>query len=126
MYLFLDNTATEELVFFVSEDGRSFREYRKISEAEGGIPQALSEILLAEKLKLADLAGIAVRVGVGRFTATRVAVVFANTMAYALQLPVAAVHSSEPSEAFKILMSTPKGKYILAEYSAEPRIGKKI
>lgn len=123
MYLFLDGTAPGELIFFASDDGGSWREYRKLSEADGSILKGLEEILVAEKKKVADLKGIAVRVGVGRFTATRMSVVFANTMAYALQLPVAAVHSSEPVEVFKVLMATPKGKYVLAEYSAEPRLG---
>lgn len=125
MYLFLDNTAPKELAFFVSEDGRSSREYRRSLEGDGSIQKALEEICKIEKLKLTDLSGIAVRVGAGRFTATRVAVVFANTMAYALHIPVAAVHDSDPKTAFKILMSAPKDKYILAEYSAEPRLGNK-
>lgn len=125
MYFFLDNTEPAELVFFVSREGSSVREYRHSAEGEGSIQRALEEILVSEKMALADLRGIAVRVGVGRFTATRIAVVFANTLGYALRIPVSAVHDQDPKSAFKILLAAPVGKYITAEYSAEPRLGNK-
>ncbi len=125
MYLFLDNTEPAELVFFVSKDGESFHEYRKSAKDGGSLPLALEEILVSEKMALADLRGIAVRVGVGRFTATRIAVVFANTLGYALRIPVSAVHDQDPKSAFKILLAAPVDKYIMAEYSAEPRLGNK-
>ncbi len=125
MQIFLDNTEPAELVLFASRDGESFHEYRKSAEGGGSILVALEEVLATEKATLADLSGIAVRVGVGRFTATRIAVVFANTLSYSLQIPVSAVHDSDPKSAFKNLMSAPAGKYITAEYSAEPRLGNK-
>ena len=125
MYFFLDNTEPAELVFFVSREGSSVREYRHSAEGEGSIQRALEEILVTEHAKLADLFGIAVRVGAGRFTATRIAVVFANLLGYVLQIPIAAVHGPDPKSAFKILLSAPVGRYITAEYSAEPRLGPK-
>ncbi|MFA6105388.1 MAG: hypothetical protein WC725_02190 [Patescibacteria group bacterium] len=123
MFFFVNNTTTDKIVFFVSEDGKDWREHNFDSENEGDLEKSFEKVLQIEKIKLGDVEGMAVRVGVGRFTATRLACTFANVLAYSLQIPVIAVEGDDLGEIVKKLKNTQIGQYISAVYSAEPRIG---
>jgi hypothetical protein len=125
MYLCIDNSKTEKNVFFVSKDGSSWRTHEFDASGEGSLQRDLEKVLIVEKAELSAIKGIAVRVGVGKFTATRLAVTFANTLAYSLRVPVVAEKDIDLSTIAKIMESAPVGRYALASYSAEPRIGKK-
>ncbi len=74
------------------------------------------------------ISGLAVRVGSGSFTSTRMAVTTANALAYALNIPVVAVGPDEnwPNQNIgeRIACAHP-GQYVLATYSGAPNIGKK-
>lgn len=84
----------------------------------------LDSFLSKNKKKLSDIAGIAVVVGHGRFTATRIAVTIANTLSYALKIPVVAVLSSNnPEFAENMLKKTKPGVFVSAKYSGEAHIG---
>lgn len=75
-----------------------------------------------------DVRGIAVVVGEGSFTSTRIAVTVVNTFGYALHIPLLAISKKEADDT-QILVSKikkqPIGQYISATYSGEPNIGKK-
>lgn len=74
-----------------------------------------------------DIKGIMVVVGSGSFTSTRIAVVVANTFAYARQIPLLAIAEDKIGSAQDLipeLMKQTPGHYISATYSGEPNIGK--
>ncbi|MCX6780216.1 MAG: hypothetical protein NT034_03490 [Candidatus Magasanikbacteria bacterium] len=71
-----------------------------------------------------DIEGLAVVVGVGRFTSTRVATTVANALALSLNIPVLAIDQFSEN-LNEQLSQTPKGIYISARYSAPAHIGVK-
>ena len=85
----------------------------------------IDKMLKKRKKKISDLLGVAVVVGLGRFTATRIAVTVANTLSFALRIPVTAVNSADIERAEKLLRGKRAGVYVSAKYSGEARIGQK-
>jgi tRNA A37 threonylcarbamoyladenosine modification protein TsaB len=78
------------------------------------------------RAKLKDLKGLGVVVGAGRFTATRLAVTMANTLAYSLNIPVVALPKNwDAAKAFKNIRQAKPGRYALPKYSGEAHIGGK-
>ena len=124
MKIFIDNSKTEQNVFFVC-DGSTWNKFVFNEEGEGSLERSFELLLKETGKKLSDITGIAVRVGEGRFTATRIAVTFVNTLASVLNIPVAAVNSGEPEEAGRAIDNAKKGELVAAKYSAEPRVGSK-
>jgi tRNA A37 threonylcarbamoyladenosine modification protein TsaB len=75
-----------------------------------------------------DLLGIAVIVGTGSFTGTRLAVTLANTFAYALKIKILTIKKEEKGDLLGIiskLKNKKAGEYVSATYSGEPNIGGK-
>lgn len=86
----------------------------------------IDELLKDQRVDKKDVQGIAVVVGAGTFTGTRLAVTIANTFGYALQIPLLAISEQEaedPQALIPRLLSRPKGEYLSATYSGEPRVG---
>lgn len=74
---------------------------------------------------LADVTGVAVCMGQGRFTVTRVAVVVANMIAFARTVPVVRVDAdASVATVYAALSSVPAASYITPLYNAPARIGK--
>ena len=86
----------------------------------------IDQFLTEKKLSKKDVSGVAVVVGEGGFTSTRLAVTVANTFAYVLQTPVLTVGLNEVND-FSALIKRfdgqPSGQYVSATYSGEPNIG---
>lgn len=125
MKLLIDNSLEDQVVFCLSiSDG-----WKKFVFSQTALPQPLLVLLEAllskQKKHLADLTGIAVVLGQGRFTATRIAVTVANTLAYALKIPVMGVKKIDFDNLDKKFKKAPKGIYLSAQYSGEANIGKK-
>ncbi len=70
-----------------------------------------------------SLEGVAVVVGVGRFTATRVACTVANTLASALAIPCVGVEKADLTTLIGAIHQAPIGSLILPSYSAPANIG---
>lgn len=83
---------------------------------------AIDKTIKIHKLNLFDLKGIAAAAGKGRFTASRVAVTVANTLALACHARVVAVDKFDVNLAAKIRRAK-LGCYISAKYSGEAKIG---
>jgi len=78
------------------------------------------------KIKPADITHLGVVTGVGRFTSSRLAATLANTMAYALQIPIISVKPEyNLIEAFAEVKKIPVGQFVIPKYSGEANIGKK-
>ena len=125
MYIFIDNTKTEETAFFVFYSDADWRKEIFNDDGEGSLERSFEKVLNKYNANYEDVKGIAVRVGKGRFTATRLAITFVNTLALALKIPVVAVNEDEPEEILRKIKNAPLGKYAEATYSGEPRVGGK-
>lgn len=124
MHLIIDNSSQEKILFFISKKN-AWEKHEYPAGNDGALLRSLESLLAEQRLTPSDLSGIAVRVGEGSFTATRIAVTAANTLAYSLKIPVIAVKTVDLEEVASLLKNTPVGQYATALYSAEPRIGKK-
>jgi len=124
MYILIDVSVKEWIVFTfftqttqeVTRDDRSYRE----------LLQAMDDALRANSFVPSDAQGIAVVLGEGSFTGTRMAATIANTFAYARKIPVIGVTLEESKDLpslIKKLVTSKGALYISATYSAEPHIG---
>jgi len=123
MYLGIDNSTDDKVIFYKWNDDQFSIEEKPLNES-GDLLLGLQLVLKKENLSLNNLQGLAVRVGVGKFTSTRVAVTVANTLAFALNIPVVGVKEFMENTVEEIKQQTP-GIYVSASYSGEPNIGKK-
>lgn len=122
MYLFLDNSVVDKIV--IKLGGGSKWSTHTFSGAKYVLLTALDSALKKNKLTLKKLKGVAVLTGQGRFTALRIAVTVANSLALSLNIPVLAVNKFEPN-LDKKLRATSKKIFISAKYSAGANIGGK-
>lgn len=125
MYLFFDLTEQDTIVVHVCV-GDTWTKIDFPYEAEDALLSGITRLLNERDKKLTDISGIGVRVGLGRFTATRVSVTVANTLGYALQIPVTAYTNESLEEVKQRVIATPVGQYAHAQYSAPASVGKKI
>ena len=123
MYLLVDNSLPDTVVFQYVDDAAKTE--RILSRSPGGLLVSIQAFLAELHLEISDLSGLAVVVGKGRFTATRVAVTIANTLAFAQEIPVLAVKEFTDPHWLQALQEAIPGRFIAAEYSAEPRVGGK-
>jgi tRNA A37 threonylcarbamoyladenosine modification protein TsaB len=125
MYLFIDPSSPAHITL-----GLVFKDHTKDIIREGKnreLLQVLVEALDSEQIAEGDIQGIAVLVGVGGFSSTRIASVVGNGFAYALQIPIIGV-AKDTAISFGSLKSlcdsAPAGVYLSPTYSGEPNIGK--
>ena len=123
MFLLIDNSNDAEINFYWREKNKIIAIKNKNSKRP--LLAVLESSLKKLKKKISDLLGVAVVVGLGRFTATRIATTVANTLGFALRIPVAAVSSADFARAEKLLRGKRAGVYVSAKYSGEARIGGK-
>lgn len=124
MYLLIDTTEDEKITLYYTL-GSAWKTFTFSDNREGSLLAAIDEMLLAAGAKAEDLAGVAARVGTGRFTATRMATTVANTLAYSLQIPVIAFTELDLDQVCEQLQNAPLGQYATALYSAPASVGKK-
>lgn len=82
-------------------------------------------LLVGQKIKLKELKGIVVVAGAESFTAARLSVTLANSLSYALDIPVRKVPRDKAFDCEFIAALFAKksaGRYVLAEYNAEARV----
>lgn len=124
MYALLDNSQAEEIQIFASTAKGAWKR-ESFSRATNDVLGALQALLINAGCTLKDLQGLAVVVGQGRFTATRIATVVANTLAFAQNIAVIAVPAPDTELAWALLQTATKGQFIIPSYSAEAHIGGK-
>ncbi|MBI2444345.1 MAG: hypothetical protein HYV42_03850 [Candidatus Magasanikbacteria bacterium] len=125
MYLLIDSSNPEQYLIAVDSTERGEWQEFPYPRPDYASPlAALANFFLANNLALSALSGIAVRVGVGSFTALRTAVTVANTLGFAWGIPVIAWESAaeKPLLAPRLQQARP-GIYVSPAYSAPPRIG---
>ncbi|MEI6288021.1 MAG: hypothetical protein WCP18_00340 [bacterium] len=89
----------------------------------------IDDFLKKNKIKIKSLKGIGVVNGPAGFSSVRLGVVCANTLAYALNLPVASIELSEfkndddlVKKIFLKILKTKPGRMVLPAYNGEPNI----
>lgn len=125
MFLLIDTSGRDEISLTLFAG--SFFEQKKYPVPNRELLASIETFLAANNLGVQDLKGIAVLVGVGGFTSTRIATTVANTWAYAKNIPVLAVQANETTDLASLeqkLLQTLPGVFISATYSGEPNIGK--
>ncbi len=119
MYLLIDNSSNDKiLIHYCLNTKWTQREFNKDNDLLVSVHQLLSD----EDKQLIDLGGLAVVVGKGKFTATRIAVTVVNTLSYALHIPVLAVDDWY-EDLIQDIQASPVGQYVSAQYSAPANIG---
>lgn len=126
------NTANADYIEIITTEGGSDS---KIVRVDGKYKQSeqllttIDGILKDDNKQLVDIAGIVVVSGPGGFTALRIGVVIANTLAYALKIPAVGVTLDEFSDNSELItlavakLSTAKvGGIVMPEYGKEPNI----
>lgn len=135
MYLFLDNSLDGQMLIYAGE-GKKWQKfaYSTVKDSDG-LLVVVEKTLQKLNKNVQQVKGLAVRVGVGKFTSTRIVVTLGNTLALTLNIPIVAVvsHVGEEGEveekalfglAEKII-TQPIGQYVSAKYSGEANIGPK-
>ncbi len=124
MFLIVDNTEEGKVIFsFWLNNKFVQREYT--TTKNNGVLVCLEKLLSGLKLKLKDIKYLGVVVGAGRFTATRLAVTAANTLAYSLKIPVVALSKDfDQAAAVKMAKAAKVNQYVSPVYSAEAHIGR--
>ena len=88
---------------------------------------SLEKFLSGRGASLKDIKYLGVVVGAGRFTATRLAVTFVNTLAFALKIPVFSLAENFLVDPVDVILKKAKaakvGQYAIASYSGEARVG---
>lgn len=125
MYLFLDNSTENKIIFFVFDSSKRVYKFSCFGKkAQKGPLSFFEELIKNKKIILTKIKGIGVKIGAGRFTATRVAVTFGNTLGYFLKKPIIGLENFEVEDFLKKIKQTKKGIYLSAKYSGEANIGK--
>ncbi len=123
MYLLIDSSQknTTHLVLF----NNTMVSEQTYSGVHQDVLAHVDSFLKKYTLHSKEISGIAVVVGAGTFTATRVATTIANTFAFVYRIPLVAIFKKESEDFFgihaKFEYATP-GQYISATYSGEPNI----
>ncbi len=125
MYLFIDPSSSDTIRLVLYFNATSREHIFEVRNRE--LLSVIVEALDRERVALADLRGIVVLVGEGRFSSTRIASVVGNTLSYALHIPVVATtRGNEPTDATidSFFLAPHPHYYITPTYSGEPHIGK--
>lgn len=123
MFLIVDNTEEGKVTFSFSLDNK-FAQRTFETKDNRDVLFFLEKLLSSLKLNLPDIKYLGVVVGVGRFTASRLAVTTVNTLAFSLKIPVVALSKDfDQTTALKLVKSATVGQYVIPVYSGEARIG---
>jgi len=122
MFVFVDNSNREEVVFWYCLDG-TWKEKKFIVKDNISLLYYFDKFLKNTKQKKENLRGMAVLIGKGSFTSTRIVVTFANTFGYSFGIPVLGVKEKELGKLEEKIKKVKVGQYISAKYSGEPNIG---
>lgn len=124
MYILLgmEERDVVRIVCFTKDQAQEYQVPAKNSEILTHIDACLAK----NNRTLAEIKGIAVVVGAGTFTSTRLAVTVGNTIAYVQQIPIVAVSAelkNNYTNSIELCEKQLVGIYVSATYSGSPRIG---
>lgn len=131
MYLFINTTLLKKVTTALITPKEVFKLEEKClyNQSSEKLLPLMDKLLKNHKKTLKSFKGIIVVKGHGRFSALRIGVIAANTLAYSLQIPVLGVMKSEAQNRdlkYKDLSKTfaqiKKQAFVEPEYGLEPNI----
>ena len=122
MFILIDNSNRKEIFFYYYLDDKWQEKSFNVKDNKPLLCY-FDKLLKILKKKKTDLLGLAVLIGKGSFTSTRIATTLVNTFGYAFDIPVIGVRELELVELKEKIMNTKVGQYVSAKYSGEPNIG---
>jgi len=136
MFLIINTTNNEFILLILAKSQTDFKVKKIKAEFKQSerLLSAIAELLKKNNINLTQLKGLGVVSGPGGFTSLRIGVVTANTLAYALKIPVVGIKRAEfenNQELIKKILAPFRrsgGKFILAKniilpfYGGEPNI----
>lgn len=126
--LFINTSKNNELDVFLLSDHKitgnsSLKGNFKVSE---NLLKLINKLLKKNKIALEQLKGIIAVSGPGPFTSLRIAAAVANTLSFALQIPLAGIANKEDLSDLNLIKKGLKemktGNYIKPFYNQEPNI----
>ena len=120
MYFFIDNSDEQKIILSIWLNNKMVQE--EFETDKYILLGAIDEFKKRQGFTEKDWQGILVVMGKGRFTATRIAVTVANTLALSLNIPVAGIKDFSDNWQDKIAARKP-GEFVSAEYGGEANIG---
>ena len=131
MYLFINTASAEKIIIGLIDKQGKFLIKKSI---QAKYRQSEKFLLSIEKLlgnKLKKIKGIIAVKGPGSFSALRVGLTMANTMAWALQIPIIGIGLDKArdekliNQGFNRLKKIKKFKPVMPEYGMQPNISSK-
>lgn len=96
MFLFIDTTEDLIILALFNKDKIISQTRKKAHQRQGELLLVtLDKSLKKNKVKLTDIQGIMVIKGPGSFTGTRIGVATANTLAFALEIPILGIKKED-------------------------------
>lgn len=122
MILFLDTCDSEKTsIYLVDDKFLAAHIWPSQKTQQEKLHTEIAKFLKKSKIKLSDLDKVGVVVGPGHFSRVRTGVVTANTLAYALDIPVVGVRKTEELD-FKSILKLKGQKSVEVYYDREPNI----
>ncbi|OGH69472.1 MAG: hypothetical protein A2754_03785 [Candidatus Magasanikbacteria bacterium RIFCSPHIGHO2_01_FULL_47_8] len=88
MYIAIDNSDLDKVILYYQDQDKEAWQKREFARSVGSLLEIIDKLVKEFDGKVK---GLAVVLGKGRFTATRVATTAANTLGFAWQIPVVGV-----------------------------------
>ncbi|PKL72297.1 hypothetical protein CVV26_02135 [Candidatus Kuenenbacteria bacterium HGW-Kuenenbacteria-1] len=128
LIIFIHKLVNKNPEFFLISKNSFKRNYH---QTEKLLP-FIDKLFKKNKRKIQDLKGIAIIIGPGPFTALRIGIIIANTMAYVLKIPIAEIKLNEFKNtkelielSYKKFKKAKLGKIAIPFYGKEPNITSK-
>ncbi|MAG28999.1 tRNA (adenosine(37)-N6)-threonylcarbamoyltransferase complex dimerization subunit type 1 TsaB [bacterium] len=126
MYLYINTTERDLFeIALIGKNGvirkKKVKSERKHSEK---LLASIQKLLTLSKTLLQDINGIAVVKGPGSFTSLRIGITTANALAYALQIPIFGINSSDVKPTLRTNLFQKRGtkRVVVPTYGQPPHI----
>ena len=114
-----------ELGLFNNQDRLKYITWPAHKELSATVHTKIKELLSSINKELKDIEGLVIYKGPGSFTGLRIVVTVANTLAYALEIPIVGTLGEHwLKSGIERLLSQENDEVILPFYGAEPHITK--
>jgi tRNA A37 threonylcarbamoyladenosine modification protein TsaB len=124
MYLILDPSEEQQTRLVWSTNGELWQETSWSTTRSRNVLVGLEQFLNEKDCLLSAIKGLAIVVGKGRFTATRVAVIIANVLRFSLQIPVISLKEIPKNTGdIHAVFDSDSASYIHPRYSGLPHLG---
>jgi len=126
MILYIDTTQREFIKLALIKQQEVFLLDKNVNTKQSeNLLKFLDRFLKLKKVKLKNIESVIVNTGPGSFTSVRIGVVLANTLSYALKIPVIAVSQKEivnKEDILKLLEIKSKTEFVKPFYYKDPNI----